>query len=229
MKKTLFLLLTFILLIILTGCMFRYSFKGADRDADNAAPLSTILKPDDVLYYDSVEEAVAHNTLETYDVKHVDEQIKLFQHDNLAVLFFKSNINNKDIIYVLKLYTKEESPKTLFSSPISGTNIFWEAYKTAVEKNKCDKLGEIRLCIELFNSTKSFNADSAKNFIWGLSQTEEVKKLKIEGQTVTQVIAIEMDGETGYFWYFGDLVTDKPLVFADIRKYNEGEIVITMS
>ena len=223
MKKNFYLIIAIILLIPLTGCMVG-TYSQEEKHADPSTPM---LKPEDVLYYNSVEEAVAHNNLDTFNTKHIGEQIKLFRHDNIAVLFFKTNEFNKDAIYMLKFYIKE-SGGTQFSSPISGSNIQWEAHKAAVRMNNCDETGEIRLCIELLNTSQVFNVDNTKTFVWGVSQTENVNDLEIEGQSATEVIEVELDGEVGYFWYFDDLETEKPLAFEDIRKYTHGELIITI-
>ena len=76
--------------------------------------------------------------------------------------------------------------------------------------------------------TQVFNLDHTKTFIWGISQTKRIKNLRIEGQPVTNVIEVEMDGEPAFFWYFDDLTTDIPLSFSDLNKQTEGEVVITI-
>ena len=42
------------------------------------------------------------------------------------------------------------------------------------------------------------------------------------------ILNVEINGEKAYFWYYEDLKTDKSLSFKDVRKYSEGELIITM-
>ena len=223
MRRALSLIIASIVLTMLTGCMHQFSIEEV-----NKAILSDFLrKPENLQYFGSVEEAVTHNTLEGSGIRTVDESTKVFNHYDLAVFFFRSSIDNKDTICVTKHYTSD-GQGTLYSVPVNATNIIWESWKTAVITNKCDEIGEIKLCITLLNMSQVFAVDSTKNFIWGISQSEEIKKLKIEGQPVAEVIEVEMDGETGYFWYFDDLKIDKPLAFKDFGKHTEGELTISM-
>lgn len=49
-----------------------------------------------------------------------------------------------------------------------------------------------------------------KRFIFGGLDTEDVKKLKIEGQSPTGIIEFPLYGEKRYFWYYENLISDKP-------------------
>ena len=223
MKRIISVAILVFMITISTGCAFVFPSIYMEK----APSSTTVPKPDEVQYYDTIEEAVAHNALENFSTGYITEPIKLFQHNNYAVFFYKSSIGNEDAIYVLKHYTMEDR-NTLYSTPVMGTDIIWEAQKKAVKMNGCDDIGEIRLYIELLNIEQFFNTDNTKTFVWVLSQTDRVYNLKIEEQSVTEVIEVELDGETGYFWYFDDLRTNKPLTFSNLNRYTEGEMVISM-
>jgi len=184
--------------------------------------------PDDYYYYPTLEEAVAHNTLDKMNnIMHIGEKIKLFENGQYAVLFFKSTLNGNDLLYVFKFFVKEIDGTSHYSPPIVGSGISWETQKLTVQDMKLDAIGEVRLCISS-DSLRMFKVDDTKNFFWGISQSPKAKNLKIEGQPATEVIPVKMDGDTAYFWYFADLKTDKKPVFQDIQKYVKGDFVITM-
>ena len=213
----------------LTGCMFgtNQPSAGSSQNIGNGALTPKLPDPDKLQYYDTLEEAVAHNMIETSNVTHIDEKIKLFENDQDAVLFFRSNTYDRDVLYVFKFYVREINGTPHYSPPILGTNFMWAAQKLAVQKMKLDAIGEVRLCISM-DSLRQFRVDNSQNFFWGISQSPKAKNLKIEGQPATQVIPVKMDGDTAYFWYFDDLKTNKKPVFQDIQKYVKGDFVITM-
>ena len=49
-----------------------------------------------------------------------------------------------------------------------------------------------------------------KRFVWGNTQSEDVFRLKIEGQEPTGIIRYDRFGREWYFWYYDDLQSDKP-------------------
>ena len=224
MRKIL-LVASVVILVILTGCTVEFEFPTTEEN--KAIIYKPIPKPDDVQYFQTIEEAITHNTLVYYaDFGKIIEPIKMFKHNSLLVFFYKSSINNEDVVYVIKSYVTE-GEDTQYSPPFMGTRTFWKAHKNCVKMFNCDETGEIRLGI-VSSISQFLSVDRTKTFVWGLSQTEKVSNLKIEGQPVTEVIEVELDGEKGYFWYFDDLKTDKSLMCSNPDRYTEGELVITM-
>jgi len=227
--KIVCLMITIVMMVILTGCL---SWPDTDTvQIESSTPINSSGPPmpdvDDLQYFDTIDKAVALNDLVETGVKRIDERIKLFENDEYAVLFFRSNLSGNDLVSTFKFIVKNIDGTHYYSMPVVVTNMSWEGHKWSVKKMKLDEIGEVRLCIA-GDSLRWFRVDDSKNFFWGLAQTENVRNLKIEGQPVTEVISVELDGETGYFWYFDDLKTDKRPVFKDLRKYTEGEFVITM-
>jgi len=226
MRKTIFSVIIIVMIIALAGCVPTVGQSGADARGGSIAPSLTLQSPNDFQYYATLDEAVAHNIIATSNVTHIDERIKLFENNQYAVLFFKSNMYDRDALYVFKFYVREIKGTPHYSPPIVGTNIMWEAQKLAIHKMKLDAIGEVRLCIS--QDSQIFRIDNTKNFFWGISSSPKAMNLKIEGQPATEVIPVKMDGDTAYFWYFDDLKTDKKPVFQDIQKYVKGDFVITM-
>ena len=231
LRKILFFVIAIGLIFTLTECM-----PWADRsNAGNSegmqiggtSSFTALPNPEDYQYYDTLDEAITHDTFVTGNVTHIDERIKLFQNSQYAVLFFKSNMYGNDALYVFKFYVREINGTPHYSSPIVGGNIMWKAHKLSVQQMNLDAVGEVRLCISR-DSLRQFRIDNTKNFFWGISSSPKAKNLKIEGQPATEVIPVKMDGDTAYFWYFADLKTDKKPVFQDIQKYVKGDFDITM-
>jgi len=220
-------------LAIALVCYIGYIVKSNLPSADDLENVQigtlppTLPDPNNYQYYGTLEEAVANNTLETSNVTYINEKIKLFENDKFAVLFFKSNVHGKDTLYAFKFFVREIDGTPHYSPPIVGANIMWAAHILSVKNGKLDELGEVRLSISR-DSLRLFRIDDTKNFFWGISQSENAKKLKIEGQPATEVIEINMDGNAGYFWYFDDLKTTKEPIFQSLTEYKEGDFIITM-
>ena len=218
------------MIITLTGCMFWADQPnvGSEDTQIGASSSQRSPNPDNFQYYNTLEEAVTHNTLSESNITYIGKKIKLLENSQYAVLFFKSNVHGKDVLYIFKFFVKEIDGTCYYSTPISSLNIAWETRKLSVQQMKLDAIGEIRLCIALDNYSQRFRIDNTKNFFWGISQTPQAKNLKIEGQPATEVIPVKMDGDTAYFWYFADLKTDKKPVFQSLTKYVKGDFVITV-
>jgi len=227
MKKLICLVVAVLIATASTGCISWPKADTVQIESDTPIDLSNLVpNPDDLQYFDTIDEAVAHNDLEM-TITYIDERIKLFENDEYAVLYFKANLSGNDVVYALKFMVKVIGETFHYSSPVMGTIMSWDAHKLSVKRMKLDEIGEVRLCISR-DSLGLYRIDDTKNFFWGLSQTEKARSLKIEGQLATEVIEVELDGETGYFWYFDDLKTDKRPMFKDVREYTDGEFIITM-
>ena len=223
-------LLIIIMIIAFTGCISWSDSDTVSINSDTPIEIGNPQMPDidELHFFSTIEEAVEHNTMEDFPIRHIDEIIKLLESDEYAVLFFRVNMSSgNDVIYVFKFIIQETNGKPYYSTPVIATIVSWEAHKLFIKRGKLDEIGEIRAGISR-DSLRWFRVDEAKNFFWGLSQTERVRNLRIEGQLVTEVIEVELDGETAFFWYFEDLVTDKKPTFKDLRQYTEGEFIITM-
>ena len=228
MKRIFFLAISIAMTAVLSGCI---SWPEADTvviESDVPIDISNPAMPDSgsLQYFDTIEEAIMNNDMGLLNFS-IGERIKLFENDEYAVLFFKENVSGNDDVDTFMSVVKEADGIRSYSMPIAATRMPWNGHKLFAKRAKLDEIGEVRLCISR-DSLRMFRIDDKKNFFWGLSQTERAKSLKIEGQSATEVIEVKLDGEAGYFWYFDDLKTDKRPIFKDMRKYTEGEFIITM-
>jgi len=229
MKKIIYLAISIMMMAMLTGCL---SWPEADSVLiESDIPIDTsnpgIPIPDDLQYFETIEEAIMNNDLELQNLS-IDKRIKLFENDEYAVLFCReNNIEGNDGISAFRCVVMETDGTRKYSTPIAAARITWNGHKLSVNNMKLDEIGEVRLCISR-DILRHYRIDDTKNFFWGISQTDRSKNLKIEGQPATEVIEVELDDEIGYFWYFDDLETGKHPLFKDIRIYTEGEFIITM-
>ena len=229
MKKTIFLIINIVMILTLTGCISWPETPTVQIESDVPIGISnpTIPIPDDLEFFDTIEEAIINNDLDI-SIYEIVERIKLFENDEYAVVFlWEKNMDGDDVVCLYKFVVNDTDGMRRYSAPIVATVRSPVAKKLFVTRGKLDEIGEVRSSIAN-DSLRSFRIDNTKNFFWGLSQTESAKNLKIEGQPVTEVIEVVLDGETWYFWYFEDLKTDKNPYFKDLRKYTEGEFIITM-
>ena len=226
--KNIILIISIVITAALSGCI---SWPEADTvliETDISGDASTLLVPDDLQYFDTMEEAILHNDMDLLNLN-IDGIIKLFENDEYAVLFCREKAGDNagnDAVSVFKFVVKTDGNR-IYSTPVAVNRKPWDGHKLFVKRAKLDEIGEVRLCISR-DSLRLFKVDDTKDFFWGLSQTERARNLKIEGQPVSEVIEVELDGETWYFWYFEDLQTDKRPLFKDIREYTEDEFIITM-
>ena len=229
MRKAICFLFTVVIILTSTGCISWPDSNTVEIttnvpiDIDNP-PLPN---PDELQFFKTIEEAVEYYSLENFNRNYTGDKIIVFENDEYAVLFYRENLDDGDVVYAMKFMVKEIDGTAHYSTPFNISGVFWEHQRLFVKRGRLDEIGEIRFGISQ-DTLRLFRVDGTKNFFWGLSQTERVKNLRIEGQLVTKVIEIELDGEIAYFWYFEDLQTDKKPVFKDLRKYTEGEFIITM-
>lgn len=135
--------------------------------------------------------------------------------DDTAVVFFITETDGKDEFYIYKMKVKNEEDKELYSTPILGTSWQWQSkleWIKKLEQNK-DKESGLKAKVEsdlmLFNSDGNFCIGNDKEIIkWGLSIDEEIKKLKINGQSPTEIMTIKLDNDDVYFWYYESLSID---------------------
>ena len=92
MKKIIYLAISIMMMAMLTGCL---SWPEADSvliESDIPIDISnpTIPIPDDLQYFETIEEAIMNNDLELQNLS-IDKRIKLFENDEYAVLFCREN------------------------------------------------------------------------------------------------------------------------------------------
>lgn len=192
---------------------------------------------DELTWFETAEEAVVNNEIsrwhdtvaEDETFKEVDKSIALFEGEERFTYFFRArNALGNDVVVRYFGWLKSTEDAVYYSAATGGGGMSWEFFKDSVRRMRIDEVGEVRMCFNLFNSNQLGAVDDTKIFIWGLSQTPRIKTMRIEGQSPTNIIPLELDGEQAFFWYFEDLQTDKPITFQDLRQHTEGELIITM-
>ena len=162
-------------------------------------------------YFADINDAVlASNFSDDYSPKHKTEieHIKLFVGEEEAVLTFRHHYNGDDWFFLYKFALKHEGDTLLYSRPIWGREFTWKAYTDFLsEMAKRDKnvlLNELTNGIRFYSASQIYSVYPEATFWWGLSQTEEISQVKINGEPLTEIIPIQMDGEEVLFWYIVD-------------------------
>ena len=201
--------------------------------------------PDEVKYFDTIEEAIANNVVwrsERYyesleearaegravreGPTEIIQSVKYLEHDNMWAFFFTTqNRLYEDAIAVYMGYLREEGEQRQYSAAIWDDGIPFVLYLSQV-RFAFDEIAEVRMNLNL---RRFHQIDPDKNFRWGLHRSSNVRYLEIDGQPVDGVVPVEVvEGRQLYFWYFEDLRPENLLNFRNISESREGEAVITM-
>jgi hypothetical protein len=203
--------------IMLSALIFVLAIiKHQNKNVDNVSSKISIhynsdavnLEEPEPVYKDTMEEALAIN--DTYYFKNynymskVNDVIKVFENDEYAVMFYHSIKDNKiDGFIASKFIKKKVNDKNQYALilmlPAEGGG-----------KSISKPLKAVRDTVPFFDYFGNFGITEGNRFIFGSLKCEEVKKLKIEGQSPTEVIEYISNGKKEYFWYYDNLISDKP-------------------
>lgn len=175
--------------------------------------------------YDSMQEALLNSTI-SLDVeeqyrRNIDEEIKLFENDKYALLFYRSIKNKKEeaFNYVRFNVAMENGKKMYQFEQMDGTI---DCYNALFLGDARDVIENYIIASEIIGSI-GINPEEER-FIYGevcedfFEEGESIENLKIEGQKPDEIIEYESFGKIWYFWYYNDLQSDK--------KYDELEFTI---
>lgn len=177
------------------------------------------------IYYDSMQEALLNSTisldLEEQYRRNIDEEIKLFENDKYALLFYRSIKNKKEeaFNYVRFNVAMENGKKMYQFEQMDGTI---DCYNALFLGDARDVIENYIIASEIIGSI-GINPEEER-FIYGevcedfFEEGESIENLKIEGQKPDEIIEYESFGKIWYFWYYNDLQSDK--------KYDELEFTI---
>ncbi len=176
------------------------------------------------IYYDSMQEALLNATialeLEEQYRRHIDEEIKTFENDKYALIFYRSVKDKKEEAYNYVRFNVriKNGRKTYQFEQMRGSIVCYNSIF----------LGNAREVIENYiieSGIESIGINpEEERFIYGevcedfFEEGESIENLKIEGQKPDEIIEYESFGKTWYFWYYNDLQSDK--------KYDELEFTI---
>lgn len=189
-------------------------------------PFSTQESEKENIYYDSMQEALLNSTisleLEEQYRRNIDEEIKLFENDKYALLFYRSIKDKKEEAFNLvrfRIQSGENNNKQYRAEHMTG---HMHKYNDIYISN-AEEVIESALWVSEVEKTLGINTDE-KRFTYGtvcedfFEEGENIENLKIEGQKPDEIIEYESFGRTWYFWYYNDLQSNK--------KYDELEFTI---
>ena len=159
-------------------------------------------------YYASPEQAMKNSSFqvepeEEYQ-KNMDEVIVTFENENYASVYFKS-IKDKNV----ECMTFAKFKKKV----IDGEEKYTYITSFPSEKKRGGLIRKlepgIRGQLSLSDFEQSINIDPENTrFVWGVCNSEEIYKLKVEGQEPSGIIPYESFEEQWYFWYYENLESD---------------------
>ena len=143
------------------------------------------------------------------------------------------------VIDIFIFYTKVDGyGNTMFSRIVSPRWIYFNLHMRRYGIFEMTEIGEIRYGIHMYRWPNNWWVSTrvgehiSQRPAWGISQTERVHNLRVDGQEVTEVIELEFNGERIFFWYFEDLKTDRVAIFyvddPELWDVNAGEMEICL-
>ena len=165
-------------------------------------------KPDPV-YADTKEEALTAKP-DYYFKKYpymakVSNVIKLFENDEYATMVYQSideSDKNLEGLVVSKFNIKM----------IDGKKQYGLILVHMAEMGGWRRKFEygVRDQAPLYDFMASYSIVEGNRFIWGSTNSEKIKTLRIEGQSPDEIIEYYSVGKPEYFWYYENLISDKP-------------------
>ena len=218
-------IVTFILLLILvSNYIFYYNKEGGLEEHEKQTEITLVLdnvsldqiKPideeaiEDFKYKNNIEEALQtriFSDIEQEYMRNIDELLFQTESDNYVTIYYRSVKNEK-----LECYTVAKFKKKVFDGVVKYaflTCTYNEMGADArVVGNFEDNLKNQLISVDYNRDMSVF--PGKKRFVWGNTQSEDVFRLKIEGQEPTGIIRYDRFGREWYFWYYDDLQSDKP-------------------
>ncbi len=167
------------------------------------------------IYADTMEEAITLNAADYFDqypyMSKVSDIIKVCENEDYATMFYHSaSSSEKDGIVASKFKVKKVNGKKQYSLILTN-------HETIGGKGRSKPLITARRSAPLYDYLAEFSINEGERFIFGSFDTEKVKTLKIEGQSPTEVIEYMVKDKKEYFWYYQNLISDKPSSEFDIE------------
>lgn len=174
-------------------------------------------KPEPI-YTDTMEEALTRNAdyyFEDYPYANkVNDIIKIFENDEYATMFYHSVKDSKIEAFVCTKFKVRI---------VNGKKQYAIILLTLSEVGKRwgSRLKGFQRAAPLYDYLAEYGITEGNRFIFGTIDTDKVKTLKIEGQSPTEVIEYTVKGKKEYFWYYENLISDKPSAEFDIEMEEE--------
>lgn len=179
-------------------------------DPDDTASIQPAYSSGALVYYPTMEEAIAKTDTDMFDEypgsRNIDTKVQSFESDDTALLFYAGN--EKDGYFVAARFEKRitEDNTEYALTNISPSEISKGGLGTIKDpqENVRNSIEASAMCNMLGYTT----ADADERFVWGISMLEDVNHMKIDGQKPDAVISYEQSGTTWYFWYYENLKSD---------------------
>ncbi|WP_346918001.1 hypothetical protein [Lacrimispora sp.] len=170
-------------------------------------------KPE-LVFADTAEEALTFNVDYYFKgylyANKVNDIIKVFENDEYLTMFYHSTKNSKKEAFVcVKFKVKSMNGKKQYALILSTIS---EAGKRFGKP-----LDGLRRAAPLYDYLSEYGISEKNRFIFDTIETENIKTLKIEDQSPTEVIEYTLLGKKEYFWYYKNLISDKPSSQFDIE------------
>ncbi|MBE6091533.1 MAG: hypothetical protein E7206_26605 [Clostridium beijerinckii] len=232
MKKKIIILVSVMMTIFFIGCDKQISISSKNGEFtgtyENGTPEDFNREPDisELKFFEDISEAIlANNFSEDLSAINVKKIIKILEKDDDCIVFFVTQEVDKDMFYIYKMKEKSENNKKYYSTPILAGGWQWEDKKNWSKQlesstDESEWFSEkVESDLMLFNGSDVFTLGNDKIKIkWGLSIDENIKKLKINGVSPTEIMNIKLDDDDVYFWYYEGL---------DVNHSNISETKIT--
>jgi hypothetical protein len=181
-------------------------------------------KEPEPIYADTKDEALAAVNQEIYFAddylysSKVSDIIKIFENDEYATMVYFSKRDPKEgalVFAKFRIRTVEDKKQyALLNAIIQG-----HGYSG---KNKMTSEREFSLFLQAIHMSdisnlRDLSIVKGNRFVFGGLDSEYVNRLKIEGQSPTEIIEYTLYGEKRYFWYYENLICDKPSSEFDIK------------
>ena len=142
----------------------------------------------------------------------VDDVIKVFENDEYATLFYHTVKDSRTEGLVASKF------KIRFINGIKQYAVILVYPEETIKGAwRTTPIRTVRGAAAFFDYLGQFGITEGNRFIFGSLGTEKVKTLKIQGQSPTEIIEYIRKGKKEYFWYYENLISDKPSTELDIE------------
>jgi len=178
-----------------------------EYNGDISLPFSN--KPEPV-YADTKEEALTYHVdyyfCEYPYMMNVNNVIKLLENDEYATMFYTCfNENDKKVqgFVASKFNIRIVNGKKQYA--LTNVNLIEQS-----DSRRAKLIDALPRVAPLYDYLTKYSIIEGKRFFWGSTESKKIKTLKIEGQSPTEIIEYTRLGKPEYFWYYEDLISDKP-------------------
>lgn len=145
----------------------------------------------------------------------VSDIIKILENDNYATMFYHVDGGlESDGIVASKFMVRTINEKKQYALILTNP-------ETVGGKWRSKPLITAQSSAPLYDLLAQYSINDGVRFIFGSFGTDKVNTLKIEGQSHTEIIEYNTKGKKEYFWYYENLISDKPSSQFDIEMDEE--------